>query len=68
MEDFEKELNDPEVNSTLAEMKLIGEGLDTALEFGLEVEVIYYALNAMKADPTLTHAEAFYYGIAEWIK
>ena len=61
---MENKTKDP----TLEEMELISQGLDTALEFGLEVEVIYLALDAMKANPTLTHAEAFYYGIAEWIK
>ena len=55
-------------DTTLEEMELISKGLDTALEFGLEVEVIYFALNAMKADTTLTPSQAFYYGVAEWIK
>lgn len=50
------------------EVEIISKGLDTALEFGLEVEVIYQALQAMKADPTQSPAEAFISGISEWIK
>lgn len=50
------------------EMQAIGDGLDHALEFGLEVEVIYFALQAMKKNPTLTPAQAFFVGVTEWIK
>lgn len=54
--------------TTVEEMELIGKGLDTALEFGLEVEVIYHALLAMKKDPTISPVEAFVLGVAEWVK
>jgi predicted RNA methylase len=47
---------------------VIDQGLDTAIQFGLEVEVIYYALKAMKENPQLTPAEAFVFGVAEWVK
>jgi len=47
---------------------IIDKGLDTAIQFGLEVEVIYYALKAMKDNPKLTPAEAFVFGVAEWVK
>ncbi len=47
---------------------IIDKGLDTAIQFGLEVEVIYYALKAMKENPKLTPAEAFVFGVAEWVK
>lgn len=54
--------------TTVEEMELIGKGLDTALEFGLEVEVIYQALLAMKKDPTISPVEAMVLGVAEWVK
>ncbi len=47
---------------------IIDKGLDTAIQFGLEVEVIYYALKTMKENPQLTPAEAFVFGVAEWVK
>ena len=50
------------------EMEVIGKGLDTALQFGLEVEVIYQALLAMKKDPTISPVEAMVFGIDEWVK
>jgi predicted RNA methylase len=50
------------------EMELIGRGLDTALQFGLEVEVIYQALLAMKKDPTISPVEAMVFSVAEWVK
>jgi hypothetical protein len=50
------------------QMKIIDSQLDVAIEYGMEVEVIYYALNYMKENPTVTPAEAFYLGISEWIK
>lgn len=50
------------------EIELIDKMLDTAIEFGLEVEVIYWALNYMKQDPTVTPAQAFALGISEWVK
>lgn len=46
----------------------IDEMLDSAMEFGLEVEVIYWALKYMKENPTATPAEAFALGVAEWVK
>jgi predicted RNA methylase len=59
---MEKEMN-------ITEQKdIIDKGLDTAIQFGLEVEVIFYALKAMKENPKLTPAEAFVFGVAEWVK
>ena len=49
-------------------MDAISDLLDVALEGGLEVEVIYYALVYMKEHPTATPIEAFQLGITEWIK
>lgn len=65
---LDEELNDPEVLKILEEKNIISNGLDTALEFGLEVEVIYQALQAMKENPTQTPAEAFIVGVTEWVK
>jgi predicted RNA methylase len=54
--------------TTEQEIEIISKGLDTALEYGLEVEVIYQALQAMKKDPTQSPAEAFIFGVSEWVK
>jgi hypothetical protein len=54
--------------TTEQEVEIISKGLDTALEYGLEVEVIYQALQAMKKDPTQSPAEAFIFGVSEWVK
>lgn len=50
------------------EAKLIDEQLDEAMELGLEIEVIYWALMAMKKNPELTPGQAFVLGLMEWIK
>jgi len=50
------------------QLEFIGAGLDAALEHGLELEVIYFALKYMRENPNVTPAEAFALGITEWIK
>lgn len=50
------------------ELDQIGDQLDLALEVGLEVEVIYWGLMAMKQNPELTPAQAFGQGILGWVK
>lgn len=55
-------------DNTAEQMEAISELLDTALEFGLEVEVIYYALKYIKEHPELSPVAAFQLGITEWIK
>ncbi len=50
------------------ELDAIGNMLDIALEYGLEVEVIYFALKKMKENPSLNPIEAFTLGVTEWIK
>jgi hypothetical protein len=50
------------------QLEFIGVGLDAALEHGLELEVIYFALKYMRENPNVTPAEAFALGITEWIK
>ena len=63
------QLDDITINDASEEdLKLIDEHLDNAIENGLEVEVIYWALVAMKKNPNLSPGEAFILGIMEWIK
>lgn len=50
------------------DLEIIDKLLDQVIEQGLEVECIYWALKAMQENPTLTPAEAFALGLAEWIK
>jgi hypothetical protein len=50
------------------QLEAIGKMLDTALEYGLELEVIYFALTTMKKNPELSPAEAFALGVTEWVK
>lgn len=52
----------------LEEMEAISNMLDTAIDYGLEVEVIYWALKYVKDNPTVSPAEAFALGVAEWVK
>jgi hypothetical protein len=50
------------------ELESIGQMLDAAMEFGFELEVIYFALKYMKENPSSSPAEAFAMGVTEWIK
>ena len=50
------------------QMEVIDSQLDKAIEYGMEVEVIYFALKYMKENPSSTPAEAFVMGITEWVK
>lgn len=50
------------------QMDVIDSQLDKAIEFGMEVEVIYFALKYMKENPSVSPAEAFVMGVTEWIK
>ena len=50
------------------EMKVISVLLDEALEYGLELEVIYTALKLMREDDALTPSQAFQESMNEWIK
>ena len=54
--------------SAQTDMKVIGILLDEAMESGMEVEVIYSALKAIKEDPEITPSQAFQYGMDEWVK
>lgn len=39
-----------------------------ALDFDLEVEVVYSALQAMKDNPSLSPVDAMHIGFNEWVK
>jgi len=54
--------------SAQTDMKVISVLLDEAMEQGLEVEIIYQALKAMRDDDALTPAQAFQEAMNEWIK
>lgn len=42
--------------------------LDEAVEFDLVPEVVFYALTAMKENPSLSETDAIVIGYNEWIK
>lgn len=50
------------------QLDIIDKLLDRALEHGMELEVIYFALKHAKENPGATPAESFALGITEWIK
>jgi len=50
------------------QLDAIDQMLDSAIEFGLEVEVIFWALKYIKENPDASPAEASALGIAEWVK
>jgi len=50
------------------DLEIINKLLDQVMEAGMEVECIYWSLQAMKENPTLTPGEAFALGLAEWVK
>jgi len=53
---------------TKEQMEAIDNSLTIALEHGMEVEVIYFALMHMKNNPSATPVEAFILGITELLK
>jgi predicted RNA methylase len=54
--------------SAQTDMKVIEILLDEAMESGMEIEVIYSALKAIKEDSEITPAQAMQYGCDEWVK
>lgn len=50
------------------QMEAIDKMLDSAIEFGMEVEVIFSALKYMKENPSVSPVEAFALGVSEWVK
>lgn len=56
------------MGKSLNEFEAIQSALKGASEFNLEVEVVWYALKAMKENPLLTIEEAIAVGFEEWVK
>ena len=56
------------VAEPINKVALISEYLEVSREYNLEAEVVYFALNAMKKDRSLSIEEAMAYGFNEWIK
>lgn len=56
------------MNTDKEQMEVIDHMLDSAMQFGLEVEVIYWSLKYIKENPNVTPAEAFALGITEWVR
>jgi len=50
------------------DLQLVQSLLDEASLYGLQAESIYWALKAMKENPTLTVVEAMEIGYSEYIK
>lgn len=49
-------------------MDAVKNGLEIASEYNLEVEVVVFAMKALKENNKLTISEAMSIGIDEWIK
>jgi hypothetical protein len=52
----------------MPEISKVAEILDIAADYGLELEVIYFALVAMKENPTLSPSDAIEISFNEWVK
>lgn len=52
----------------MEELQAIGQALQEAKRYGLEAEIVWSALDSMKANPNQSLIEAIYYGMSEWIK
>ena len=52
----------------LEELKIIGNAIKNASGYGLEAEVVTFALKSMKENPQLSIVEAMIMGYEEWIK
>jgi hypothetical protein len=52
----------------IEEMNVIKSYLSAAEEYGLEIEVITWALKAMKDDPSMSISYAMECGFYEWVK
>jgi hypothetical protein len=50
------------------ELLVVADLLDEAKTYGLEAEVVYFALKYLKQDPTLSIIQAITYGYDEWVK
>lgn len=54
--------------SETAQMDLMADLIKESFDYGLESEVVFFALKAMKNDPSLDPHQAFSIGYSEWIK
>ena len=54
--------------SAQSDMAVISTLLDEAMQYGLEVEVIYTALKTMREDDAISPVAEFQYAIDEFIK
>lgn len=52
----------------LEEFKVAKNAIKNASEYGLEAEVLVYALKYMKENPNLSIVEAVIAGYEEWVK
>jgi len=50
------------------ELLIVADFLDDAKKYGLEAEVVTFALKYMKENPSLTISQAITYGYDEWVK
>lgn len=51
---------------TSEELNWIGRRMEDARKYKLVTEVVYYALQAMQSDPSISIAQAVEFGCAEW--
>lgn len=52
----------------IEEMSIVNSMLLEATSYGLQTEVVTYALSHMKEDPTLSISGAVQLGLDEWVK
>lgn len=52
----------------MEDLKIVDQYLKEASEYGLQVELVTYALKYMKENPSLTIAEALNFAFLDWIK
>lgn len=52
----------------MKELLIVSDVLEDAKRYGLEAEVVTFALKYMKKDPTLSISTAITYGYDEWVK
>lgn len=57
-----------EVDSVDSDLSVVQFAVDEAGEWGLQAEVVYFALRAMRDNPTLSIGEAITIGLNEWVK
>ena len=57
-----------EKHDVIQELDYVQSLLDEASEWGLEAEVVTFALKYMKENPNLAISDAITFGYEEWIK